>query len=98
MKDVAIGDVRYTRREVPVGVTHRCGPTEDPRVTKPTCQSLQIRRARSASPKPLCDHYAKQKQPDKHQDILPTAITPQISRLAFMRLAQFGRHLMRSFA
>jgi hypothetical protein len=76
----------------------RSGGVEDPRGTKPTYQSLQKLPARSASPKPLCDDCAEQKQPDKHHEILPTAITFQIGRLALRWLAQFGRHLTPSVA
>jgi hypothetical protein len=71
---------------------------EEPRDTKPADQSLQKRLARSAAPKPVCDDCAKQKQPDKHQDILPMAIAFQVGRLALGRLAQYGRHLTPSLA
>jgi hypothetical protein len=80
------------------GPSVRSDGVEHPRGTKPTHQSLQKLLARSASPKPLCDNYAKQTQPDKHQDILPMAITFQIGQFALGRLAQFGRHLTPSVA
>jgi hypothetical protein len=44
------------------------------------------------SPKPLRDNRREQEQSDEYDDVLPMAVTFQISRLAFAKLGRLAWH------